>query len=111
MDLEQAFNRVPQKVLWWALQVVGVLEWLVKVVKAMYVGARSRTHVNSSFSEELEVKVGVYQGSVVNPLLFIIVLEALSHKFRVGCPWEMLYVDDLVISAEMLEGLITKMAV
>ena len=111
MDLEQAFNRVPQKVLWWALQVVGVLEWLVKVVKAIYVSARSRTHANSSFSEETEVKVGVYQGSVVNPLLFIIVLEALSRKFRVGCPWEMLYVDDLVISAEMLEGLITKMAV
>ena len=86
MDLEQAFNRVPQKVLWWALQVVGVLEWLVKVVKFMYVGARSRTHVNSSFSEELEVKVGVYQGSVVNPLLFIIVLEALSREFCVGCP-------------------------
>ena len=49
------------------------------------VGARSRTRVNSSFSEEFEVKVGVDQGSVLSPLLFIIVLEALSREFRVGC--------------------------
>ena len=72
------------------------------------VGARSRTRVNSSFSEEFEVKVGVHQGSALSPLLFIIVLEALSREFRVGCPWEILYADDLVILAEMFEGLISK---
>ena len=33
----------------------------------------------------------------LSPLLFIMVLEALSYKFHVGCPWEMLYADDLVI--------------
>ena len=58
-DLEKAFDKVSQKVLWWALRVVGLPEWLVKLVQAMYVGARSRTRVNSSFSEEFEVKVGV----------------------------------------------------
>ena len=62
VNVEKAFNRVPQKVLWWALYVVGVQEWFVKVVQAMCVGTRSRTHVNSSFSEEFEVKVGVCQG-------------------------------------------------
>ena len=64
VNLEKTFNRVPRKVLWWALCVVCIPEWLVKVVQAMYVGARSRTRVNSSFSEEFEVKVGVHQGSV-----------------------------------------------
>ena len=42
----------------------------------------------------------MHQGSVLSPLLFIIVLEALSHEFRTGCPWELLYVDDLLISDE-----------
>ena len=77
----------------------------------MYVDARSRTCVNSSFSEEFEVKVGVHQGSVLHPLLFIIVLEGFSRKFRVVSPWERLYADDLVILAETFEGLMTKMAV
>ena len=49
------------------------------------------------------MKVGVHQGSVLSPLLFIIVLEALSHEFRCWVPWEDLYADDLVIIAEPLE--------
>ena len=78
------------------LFVLLMSEWLVKVVQAMYVGARSRTHVNGSFSEEFKVKVGVHQGSVLSPLLFIIALQALSREFHIGCSWEMLYINDLV---------------
>ena len=36
----------------------------------MYVGVRSRTHVNSTFIEEFEVKVAMHHGSVLGPLLF-----------------------------------------
>ena len=64
VDLEKACDREPRKVLWWALRVVGVPEWLVKVVQAMYVGVKSRTRGKSSFGEEFEDKVGVHQGSV-----------------------------------------------
>ena len=49
------------------------------------------------------MKVGVHQGSILSPLLFIIVLEALSHEFRASVPWEELYADDLVIIADSLE--------
>ena len=59
----------------------------------MYVGARSRTNVNISFSVDFEVKIGVQQRSVLSLLLFIIVLEALSRESCVGCLWEMLYAD------------------
>ena len=45
---------------------------------------------------------------VLSPLLFIIVLEALSREFRTGCPWELLYADDLMISAESMEELLVK---
>ena len=44
----------------------------------------------------------------LSPLLFIIVLEALSREFRTGCPWELLYADDLMISAESMEELLVK---
>ena len=29
LDLEQAFDRVPPKVIWWALRKLGVDEWIV----------------------------------------------------------------------------------
>ena len=47
----------------------------------------------------------------MRPLQFIIVLEALSRKFRVGCPWKMLCADHLAIIAETFEGLMTKIAI
>ena len=110
VDLEKAFDRVPRKVLWWALRKVGVDEWIVKVVTAMYENARSRVRVNDAYSNNVNVKVGVHQGSVLSPLLFIIVLEALSREFRTGCPWEMFYADDLVITDEDPDQLEAKLS-
>ena len=43
------------------------------------------------------------------PLLFIIVLEALSREFREGLPMELLYADDLVLVAETEELLMEKL--
>ena len=40
------------------------------------------------------MNVGVYQGSVLSLLLFIIVMEAVTHSVREGLPWKMLYADD-----------------
>ena len=52
--------------------------------------------VNGRESKAFSVRVGVHQGSVLSPLLFIIVLEALSREFREGLPMELLDADDLV---------------
>ena len=109
VDLEKAFDRVPRKVIWWALRKLGVDEWIVHLVQGMYSSARSRVRVGEGYSEEFEVKVGVHQGSVLSPLLFIIVLEALSREFRCGVPWEDLYADDLVIIAESLEECVRRL--
>ena len=109
VDLEKAFDRVPRKVIWWALRKPGVEEWIVRLVQGMYANARSRIRVYEGYSEEFEVKVGVLQGSVLSPLLFIIMLEALSREFRSRVPWENLYVDDLVIIAESLEECVMRL--
>jgi len=46
------------------------------------------------------VKVGMHQDSALSPLVFVIVMEALSREFRVALPWELLYADDLLVIAE-----------
>ena len=100
VDLEKAFDRVPRKVLWWALRKVGVDEWLIRTIQAMYSNAKSSVRINGQFSSWFDVQVGVHQGSVFGLLLFITVMEALSHDFQTGCPWELFYADDPVITAE-----------
>jgi len=49
------------------------------------------------------------QGSALSPLLFLIVMEALSRELRVALPWELLYTDDLVVIAETEDGLIQRL--
>jgi hypothetical protein len=78
------------------------------VVKSMYVGATTAVKLGGGESVEFGVKVGVHQGSVLSPLLFNIVLEALSREFREGLPWELLYADDLALMAESKEELLEK---
>jgi len=59
--------------------------------------------INNGF----EVEVVMHQGSALSPLLFVIVMEALSREFRVALPWELLYAVDLVVIAETEDDLIT----
>ena len=100
VDLEKAFDRVPREVLWWALRRVGVDEWIVKVIKSMYEGVTTSVKMNGEESANFEVKVGVHQGSVLSPILFNIVMQAIADNFKKGLPWELLYADDLVLLAE-----------
>ena len=74
-------------------------------IKLSIDNAKSTVNINSTIGDPFPVKVGVHQGSVQSPLLFIIVLEALSRKFRTGLPWELLYEDDLVLMADSMEEL------
>ena len=46
VDLEKAFDRVPREVVWWALRYLGVDEWIVSVIKAMYEDASTKVRMN-----------------------------------------------------------------
>ena len=67
-----------------------------------------RVCVKGQYSKEFRVGVGAHQGSVLSPLLFILVLEALSRN---GVPWELLYADDLAVMADSLEECIARLKV
>ena len=78
VDLEKAFDRVPRDVVRWALRQLGVEEWLVQTVMVIYEKARTTVRTKQGSNEEFGVKVGVHQGSVLSPLLFVAVMEVVT---------------------------------
>ena len=105
VDLKKAFDRVPKKVIEWALRKKLVPERLVQTVMSMYKGAKTRVQLRGGHSEEFDVGVGVHQGSVLSPFLFSIVLGVLSEDGRKGALYKLLYADDLVLMAKTIEEL------
>ena len=107
VDLEKVFDRVPRKVLEWAMRKKGIPEALVRSVMSLYEGAKTRVRVDSELSEEFEVKVGMHQGSVLSPFSTVVV-DVITEVAREGALCEILYADDLVLMSETVEGLMDK---
>ena len=63
VDFEKTFDHVPRRV------TLGPEEWLMRIMHSMYENTRSRVCVGCNLSEEFSVKVGIHQGSCLNPLL------------------------------------------
>ena len=61
----------------------------MRLVQSIYKDVSRRVRVCDGYTEEFGLGVGVHHGSVLSPLLFIIMLEALSRELRTGCPLEL----------------------
>jgi len=84
--LEKAFDLVPRKVIEWSLRKKGIPERMMEAVMALYVNSRTRVITMAGISEEFNISVGVHQGSLLSPVLFIIVMDELTKEFRKGVP-------------------------
>ena len=108
VDLEKAFDRVPRKVIEWALRRQGVPERLIRLVMALYVNSVSKVKTSMGVSEEFNIGVGVHQGSPLSPLLFILVMQEATREIGLEGIKELLYADDLVIMADSEEELVER---
>ena len=109
VDLEKAFNMLPREVIRWTMRKLGVEEWLVSSVMSVCTSAKTVVRTVFGNSNGFEVKVSMHQGSAIRPLLFVIVMEALSREFRVALPWELWFSDDLVVIAVTEDDLIKRL--
>ncbi|VDO85254.1 unnamed protein product [Heligmosomoides polygyrus] len=49
---------------------------------------------------EFPIFVGVHQGSALSPLLFVVVMDAISRDLQRPAPWTLLYADDVMLACE-----------
>ena len=100
VDLEKAFDTVPREMVMATLRWMGVPEAEVRMVEGTYENTTARVVVGEGASEEFEVKIGLRQGSVLSPLLFISVLDLINSKTVVtDAMKKLLYADDLALVA------------
>ena len=100
VDLDKAFYTVPREMVMATLRWISVPEAEVRMVEGMYEKTTARVVVGERASEAFEVNIGLRQGSVLSPLMFISVLDLISRntvmKDAMKNP---LYADDLALVA------------
>ena len=72
VDLEKAYNRVSHDKLWRVLQEYGIDGHLLMVIKSLYRQPEVCIRESGKQSKSFYVGVGLRQGCVLSPLLFII---------------------------------------
>ncbi|VDP06675.1 unnamed protein product [Heligmosomoides polygyrus] len=100
LDLEKAFDRVPREVIWYALRQHGVPEELIEWVRILYSCPKSRVQAAAGTSMEFPISVGVHQGSALSPLLFVVVMDAITRDLQKPVSWTLLYADDVMLASE-----------
>ena len=103
VDLEKAYDRVPQEELWYCMRKSRIVEKYVRLVQDMYEGSETVVRCAVGTTESFKVKVGLYQGSALSPFLFAVIMDRLTDEVRREPTWTMLFADDIVICEETRE--------
>ena len=109
IDLEKAFDTVKRDELWQALKEHSVNQNLINAIQSFYDKPKCSVRVAGNLSKEFDVNIGVRQGCILSPLLFIIFMNSVTksskmNKMNVGM-WKLRpvniamlsFADDLVL--------------
>ena len=95
LDLRKAFDTVDHEILLTKLSKVGINPSTLQWFQSYLSNRKQRTSCGNELSDSLPITVGVPQGSILGPLLFIIYIDNLPTA--VTYYKMLLYADDTVI--------------
>ncbi|CAF3333272.1 unnamed protein product [Rotaria sp. Silwood2] len=79
IDLGKAYDRIPRDLLWNVLKEYGIQDHLLSAIQSLYKNCQSCVRINGSKSDYFQVQVGLRQGCVLSPLLFIVFMDKISR--------------------------------
>jgi len=77
----------------------------VGLIQDLYEGARTLVRMSVGETEMFPVTVGLHQGSSLSPYIFYIIMEELGRGIIEPAPWDLLFVNNIVIISTTREGL------
>ena len=107
-DLAKAFDTLDHTILFRKLERYGIRGPPLDLIKSYLTNRSQKVVINNIFSSELPITIGVPQGSILGPLLFLIYINDINQAVstaKLG-----LYADDTtaIIGAKEKNELITK---
>ena len=100
IDYEKAFDSVDRETLWKLIRQYGIPEKFVTLVCHTYEGMKCKVAHGRQLSDSFEMKIGVRQGCLLSPFLFLLVIDWImrttSKGKNNGIQWTLLtQLDDM----------------
>jgi hypothetical protein len=104
IDLENAYDKVPRNVMWWALQKHKVSSKYITLIKDMYDNVVTSVRTSNGDTNDFPINIGLHQGSALSPYLFALVMDEVTRDIQGSISWCMLFTDDVVLVDESRMG-------
>ena len=100
LDIKKAFDTVCLDISLKKLAFIGIRGKLLKILKSYLIYRKQRALINTQYSDEANVEVAVPQGSILGPLLFIMIyikdISNISNQASI-C----LFADDTAVTVKV----------
>ena len=91
IDLEKAYDKIPNNVMWWALDKHKVPTKYVGRIKDMYNNVVTSVRTSDGHTDDLPIRIGLHQGSALSPYLFALVMDEVIRDIQEDIPWCMFF--------------------